>query len=460
MSDELKFDLPPKAAAPQRSVWPMAFAALVIGAGASYFVASPRDEGIAPADRPLRVDESRNAELLTATEYVSLAERLERNQLYAQAAEAWQEASRLEPPADDARTARLFRIGKNLHLAGRYAEALRFLFAAESADAAGKWKQSINPMVLEGLSALGQEDVREYQTLKRAGLAAKGTSTQPDEKALGRIGAEPITELDLRTFARTMVERQLAPQKQFMPAGAFESAVKSALERFRTPEAQQQLLIQYISSELLYREALASGIPDRAEVKKTVVDTRRQVLIGAFVDYYLTQAVQIDEAGIKDAYEANKERYIEPEAIRLEAIVVDDEAAKKKISDALSAGEDFASVREAHSLEKAQPDALPRWTPRDGTLPGVEDSRAAIAHLFALKDGQVGDRWFEGDGRWCRYRIAERRPQRQLTLDECRERVERELRARKQRDALEQLEQSLRAKHKVEVKTQPAGAGQ
>ena len=98
------------------------------------------------------------------------------------------------------------------------------------------------------------------------------------------------------------------------------------------------------------------------------------------------------------------------------------------------------------------------WLTRDGVLPGVTDGRAALAHLFALDVWKVSDRWFEGADRSYRFRVVERRDPRQLPLDECRVRVERDLRMRKQQQAIQTLQASLAAKYRVTIKqptTQP-----
>jgi tetratricopeptide (TPR) repeat protein len=380
---------------------------------------------------------------------VALAERLERNQLYARAAEAWREASRIAPPVGDARARRLFRIGKNLHLAGQYDEALAFLFAAEAIDSTRQWKRSIDPMVLEALSALGREDVRAYQALERAGVTPETTTSQPGGEALARIGNEVVTQLDLDTFARRMVRRQLAPQRHFMTADAFADGVERAMEQFKSPEQRRPLLESYVTQELMYREALAYGVGDRDAVKASLVDARRQILIDAYVDHYLSQSVQIDDAGIADAYNAHRDQYTELEAVRVDAIVVDREEAKHLVDAALASGEAFDAVRKAHGVD-ADNNAVTSWITRDGTLPGVDDARAVLAHLFTLEPGQVSERWFAGPNRWSRYRLVERRDQRQLTLDESRDRVIGQLRQRKQQEAMQRLQETLRGKYAVE----------
>ncbi len=453
MSDSLRFELPQRAAPRRGAGFVLVVLALLAGAGVGY-VARPRIQGCSPETRGQAA--AGEAALLSHAQTVSLAETLEKNQCYAEAARAWQRAAALAPPSDGEKAEAFFRIGKNLSLANRHEEALAWLFAAEAVDRDGRWKQSVNRLVLEGLSALGREDARVYQAQRRTSLDLKADKDAGEPVAA--IGGEPITDLDLQTFARRMVMRQMGAQRAFMTPEALRKAVDAQLEQFKSADGRKQLLQAYISQELLYREALAAKQPEQKEVQEQIVDARRQILVGAFLDDYLSRNLHIGETDLKNAYEANKAEYIEPEAVKVEAIVVESEAARKEVSDALDAGTDFAAVREKHSTQKKaadSPDPFDRWIARDGWVPMVSDSKAALAHLLSLEKGDVSRKWFSGNGgRWLRFRCVDRRKERQLDLAECRDRVERDLRGRKQEELIKQLEQALQAKYKVVMNEQ------
>jgi hypothetical protein len=392
------------------------------------------------------------ATLLSQAEITALAETLERNQLYAEAARAWEQAAQQAPPEGADKAEMLFRIGKNFSLAHQHERALGYLFAADVADENGKWKASISKLVLEGLSALGREDARAYQAARRVALDAQGDDAP---KIIAEIGGEPITELDLHSFGRRMVTQQLSMQRQFMSAEVFNEAVESGLDRFKTADGRQQLLQMYLSWELLYREALAAGLPEDEEVRQRTVDARRQILTGAFLRNYLDRNLHVGETDLLNTYEAKKENYVEPEAFKVDAIVVEGDEAKERVSAALGAGTDFAEVREefsTHAPGTDEPDTFNRWITREGRVPLAADSRAALAHIVSLETGQVGGKWLEGTGgKWLRFRLVEHRPVRQLELDECRERVEQDLQAGKQNELLGQLQQSLQGKYEVVI---------
>ena len=450
MSDQVKYDLPLERAPRAGHRWLASLAVLVIGGVIGFSIrpmagsSSVIDSSPAP---------TAPATLLSQAELSALAEKLERNQLYAEAARTWEQAAQQAPPQGEDRAEALFRIGKNLSLAHQHERALGYLFAAEAADETKRWKASINKLVLEGLSALGREDVRAHQAAKRIALDARGEETP---KILADIGGEPITELDLQSFARRMVTQQLSMQRQFMSADAFNEAIESGLDRFETVDGREQLLQMYLSQELLYREALAANLPEDEGVRQRTVDARRQILTEAFLGDYLDRNLQIDQTDLENAYEANKADYVEPEAFKVDALVVEREEAKEQASAALDAGTDFGEVRDQFSTIKPEgdsPSPFERWISRGGWVPMVADSRAALAHIVSLQADEVGGKWFEGTGgKWLRFKLADHRPARQLALSECRDRVERDLRSSKQVDLLTQLQRSLQGKYQVVIR--------
>jgi len=220
-------------------------------------------------------------------------------------------------------------------------------------------------------------------------------------------------------------------------------------------EGRRQLLQMYLSWELLYREALAAGLPEDEVVRRRAVDARRQILTEAFLHDYLNRNLHIGETDLENAYEAKKGNYVEPEAFKVEAIVVDTDEAKDQVSEALDAQTNFAEVRNTFSTLKpgaGEPGPFDRWITRDGRVPLAADSRAALAHVVSLETGQVGGKWFEGaGGSWLRFKLADHRAARQLDLSECRERVAQDLRAGKQNELLGQLQQSLQNKYQVVI---------
>lgn len=444
MTDEVKFELPQAPPAKQGCGKAGTLLALLIGivAGSAVHTVFNR-----PATLPLP---SSTTDLLSHEELTALADKLERNQLYVQAARVWQQAARIETPENDRRAEVLFRIGKNLHLGGEHEEAARYLLAAEAADEKDRWSGSINKLLLESLSALGLEDVRAYQAKRRVSLA------KTDDKPVAEIGGEPVTSTDLDTFARQMVESQMGMQRSVMSAEQFEQLVKTQLEPYQAPEGQQQLLQAYLSRELLYREALAKGLAEHQKVRDRILDARQSVLIQAYMDDYLGESLQLTDTDVRNAYEAKKEEYIEEEAVKVDALVVGNEEEKKAVDTALESGTGFDELQTKYR-EEGKPDPFDRWLTRDGWVPMVKEPKAALAHLFLLDAGKVGSKWFEtNDGKWVRFRLAERREQRQLTLDECRDRVERDLTAQKREELIGRLQETLRSKYEVIVHEKPA----
>jgi hypothetical protein len=444
MSDDVKFELPQAPQQKQRCCSGGALLALLIGivVGSAVHVVFKRSATPPSAPSPATIPFNHD-------ELTSLAEKLERNQLYVQAARTWQQVMACEPPEGEQRAEMLFRIGKNLNLGGAHEEAARYLLAAEAADDEERWSGSINKLLLESLSALGLEDVRTYQAKQRVSLAKK------DDKPVAEIGGEPITSTDLDTFARQMVESQMAMQRSMMSPEQFSQLVETQLEQYRTPEGRQQVLQAYLSRELLYREALAKGLADQQEVRSRMLDVRQSVLIQAYMDDYLGESLQMTDTDIRNAYEAKKDQYMEEEAVKVDALIVANEDEKKAVDAALEGGTDFNELQ-AKYREEGESNPFDRWLTRDGWMPMVKEPKPVLAHLFLTDAGTVSPKWFEtNDGKWVRFRLAERREQRQLSLDQCRDRVQRDLSQQKRQELTDQLQEKLRSKYEVVIHEEP-----
>jgi hypothetical protein len=451
MTPHLNYELPPSRAGRSAAPWLFVIVILIIVGGAGVMLRSWQNGSAGSAEA---LQEAKPP-ILTANELIELAETLERNQIYSEAARAWEDVARSTKPVGHEKAEILFRIGKNHHLAGEHEKALTYLFAAESADAEERWKESINKLVLESLSALGREDVRAYQAGKRLNLDDK--SNGQEGKIVAEIGGEAITEQELQVTAKDLVTQQLAPQKAYLPQKKFDEAVEQRLEQFQTPEGRQQLLQMVISRELLYREALANDLDEDEQVRRNLIDARQRILTRVFVDHYLDKNLKITKTDLENAYAAHKGKYVEPEAVKVDALVVDNEESKAEVNQALQSPEtDFAELQEQYSLQQEdgeeQEDVFDRWITRDGWVPLVKDGKAVRAHLFALDTGQVSDNWFETtDGKFVRFRLREHRAERTLPLAQCKEQVKRDLRNQKQQELIEQLRQSLRNKYQVVV---------
>lgn len=120
--------------------------------------------------------------------------------------------------------------------------------------------------------------------------------------------------------------RELPPQFRQMP----------------DPMLYDALREQAVTQALLAQAAEAAALADDPEVAQALERQRRSLLAGAF----LTQAIdaRVDEAAIREAYEA---RYVEAEPvreIRARHILVEEEAVAEALKARIEAGEDFAAL--------------------------------------------------------------------------------------------------------------------
>ena len=365
-----------------------------------------------------------------------LAQDLERRTLYRQAAEAWREYLKAAwPELEPTQIHRvLYLQAKNLCDAGAYAEAARCLTEAEQYPAERKEKRRATRLLLECLSALGKEEVRTYVLRAKTvpGAREKGT-------AVARIGGEPVTLEDLRG---ELEERNLTLMQA---AGSLEpvevlrrKARRAAEEKLNDPKFRKEFLKQYLTREVLYREALERRIQEGEAFKKALAAYRKELLARLLLQQEAEAACRsITETDLKNHYEAHRDRFVEPEGVffAYRAFRTEEEARK-----ALAGGDKAEGFTEA-----------PQPAVRGAPLPGIGESPEAVALLFALNEGEVGGRPISIGGRWYLFKCIGKRPRRQKTFEEAKKEVWADLARAKRNEAARSIGELLSAKYEVEI---------
>ncbi len=165
-----------------------------------------------------------------------------------------------------------------------------------------------------------------------AGCRQDTAATVPEEEVLARIDGQPITKADL--------EKQLADRSAFVR------------QRFASPEKRKELLDSLVRFEVLAREAQARGYDRDPEV---IRQQKQRAIDRMMAEELANQRPEaIPEGDVRAFYQAHQADFSQPEAIRLEQIVVKDAAKAKTVAArarALSPRDaaGFAKLVEQHS---------------------------------------------------------------------------------------------------------------
>jgi peptidyl-prolyl cis-trans isomerase C len=118
-------------------------------------------------------------------------------------------------------------------------------------------------------------------------------------------------------------------------------------ERSRRNIDKEKLLDKLIDEELLVREAKKLNFHKKEDYKSRIDSIERELL----VDFYLRQLLKDNntEANQKNYYEKNKEKYKNPEMVRISVIRLPSEEEAKNIIKKAEEGQDFAELARKYS---------------------------------------------------------------------------------------------------------------
>jgi parvulin-like peptidyl-prolyl isomerase len=180
-----------------------------------------------------------------------------------------------------------------------------------------------------------------------------------DPKVLAKVGDYAITSEDL------------------------EAALKRIPEDKREGIAGR-VLDDLIQIRVFSSEARTVGLDNEPEVKEGLVELTDDLLAREFVRKHIDQKVRPSEQEVEDYYGKHKDDFVNPEAVRVERVMVKERDEAEKALEALKAGTSFEELAKDESIGKeSKKGALPGWQYRGWMEPALEEV------AFGLDQGQV-----------------------------------------------------------------------
>ena len=184
-----------------------------------------------------------------------------------------------------------------------------------------------------------------------------------ENKVLAKVNSTEITENDLKaTISRFPRERQ---------------------GQFYSEEGKKQLLDQMVSFELMYNEALETGIDKDEQYLSQLEMAKKELLTQTAINKVLSQ-VNVTDEEVEDYYKANKNMFAAPGTVSAKHILVDTEEKAEAVKKEIEAGKSFETAAEEHSScpSKAEGGNLGSFS-RGQMVPEFEDA------AFTLEIGVV-----------------------------------------------------------------------
>jgi len=277
------------------------------------------------------------------------------------------------------------------------------------------------------------------------GEPVSGLGAEQAAKIVAKVGERTIT---LGDFARTL--DRMDPFDRL---------------RYQTKERRRELLQEMIDVELLAQEARRRGLDKRPEVQDALRQLYRDALLQKVRDSLPPPgAISADE--VKAYYEANAERYTEPERRRVSAIVMTSKAEAEKVlklaqnvKSAAEWGDLFLKNSITAPKNRGANDPVdlagdlgivgPPGDPKGGNAKVPEAVRAAVFAVPAV--GQVAGAVIEADGKFFIARLSGQTAGHKRTLAEADRTIRVAILQQRLAELEQKLDEELRAKFPVQI---------
>lgn len=122
-----------------------------------------------------------------------------------------------------------------------------------------------------------------------------------------------------------------------------------------TAATERQAFVEnWVRQQLLYQEALATGVEESARIQRLLAQARRDLLVAAFLNRELeNRQVEVSEEAIEDYYNLHADRFLRPEAeIRAQHILIGSRRDANSLRQKLIQGDSFVEAARQHSLDE------------------------------------------------------------------------------------------------------------
>ncbi len=273
-----------------------------------------------------------------------------------------------------------------------------------------------------------------------------------------------------RVNGAAITERELdAEVNRLIPKATYHGNVSEEKRK----EFLEKALENLINQELQFQDAVAKGLkPDKKQVKErmelirkrfkskkdyktaleqegiTEDELRSRVEKGLLaleaVSRMVTEPSRMSDAALRDYYDKNTSKFKQPESVRLRIFSAKDEAKAKDALAKIQAGEDFGNVAASMSEDDYRIKGGDLGYLHKGRIyPELEDAAEK------MKNGEVSN-LIMAEGKWFIIKVEDKKQERQLSFEESKDKLRKELEKKKSEERMEKWLTDLRAQAKIE----------
>jgi len=252
----------------------------------------------------------------------------------------------------------------------------------------------------------------------------KGEYIVKENKVLAKVNGRKITENDLEKVISSL------PQQQAM--------------QMQGEEGKKRLLNELIAGEMFYLDAVENELDKEEEFQKILEETKEN-LLQRYAVQKVMQDVDIKDEEIKEAYNQNKEKYVDQEKISAKHILVDEEEKSKEIKEEIDNGMDFSDAAAKYSsCPSSKKGGRLGEFGKGQMVPEFEEV------AFNMEKGEISDPIKTQFG-YHIIQLDEKIPAKQKTYYEVEEEIKQQILQQKQFQLYNDNVQKLKGKYKVEM---------
>lgn len=310
-----------------------------------------------------------------------------------------------------------YRLGNIYMGLYEYEKALSAFYKAEMLDSQADFRSQMNQKIVQALENLGMSSQAQYELEARTTL---GRAAKKEGRVVARIGKDKITE--------TQINKAMDRLPDWMR------------KNLQTKEGRQNFIREYVAREVLYRKAKRLGLDKTAKIRENIEALKKQLIVQQLLQKEIDEKLRISPEDLELYYKANKDKYIEPEAIRISYVELKDESKKE---------EGLCLLKEKKGKK------INQWIQKGQTyIQGIGEAENVITGLFLKEKGDFTDPIKIKD-KFYIFSIDEKRAQRQKDFNEVKGRVEYEYRLMKQKELTSSLLESALEEQEVEIYYEP-----
>lgn len=235
------------------------------------------------------------------------------------------------------------------------------------------------------------------------------------------------------------VNDKIITQEYFMQK--LNSLPEWAKGRFTTEEGKRQFLEEIIKEELLFQEAMRTGIDREKDFLNTVDEFKRMTLVSTLLKREIEGKAVTDDKEVRDFYEKHSDAYKLDDQVRARHILVDTEEKAEEVLQKILKGEDFEELAKNFSTDHstAVKGGDLGFFGKGRMVPDFEQA------AFSLKVGEVSEPIKTKFG-YHIIKVIEIKEGEQREFEEVKSIVERRLKAERQKSLFDTYIQSLEEK--------------